>query len=236
MLIVESKGGYLKMAKSILISIKPCYVADILNHKKTIEVRKSMPKCDLPIDVYIYCTKDNPYLFESDWSDNEGRCCVVPAELNKAIEYVKSKPYYGKEHLDCPYVLYGTPYGNLFEKRKYYNGKVVAKFTLNKVEEMPFSKRQKQWNNELECGCKLTYTELCDYLQYKTGYAWHISNLAIFDRPRELSEFKHWVFYKKCDKCPYGKCENDYGLCSQCCEIKSLTKAPQSWYYVEELL
>ena len=44
--------------KSILISIKPKWVAKILNGEKTIEIRKTMPKCDLPIDVYIYCTKE----------------------------------------------------------------------------------------------------------------------------------------------------------------------------------
>lgn len=43
--------------KSILISIKPEWVAKILNGEKTIEVRKTAPKCDLPIEVYIYCTK-----------------------------------------------------------------------------------------------------------------------------------------------------------------------------------
>ena len=48
--------------KAIMISIKPKYVAKILNGEKTIEIRKTMPKCDLPIDVYIYCTKDKPYL------------------------------------------------------------------------------------------------------------------------------------------------------------------------------
>ena len=47
--------------KSILISIKPKWVAKILNGEKTIEIRKTMPKCDLPIDVYIYCTKEKGY-------------------------------------------------------------------------------------------------------------------------------------------------------------------------------
>jgi hypothetical protein len=103
MLIVESKGDYLKMARSILISIKPRYVADILNHKKTIEVRKSMPNCDLPIDVYIYCTKDssNGYLYYS----------------------------FGKTIFHDKYVLIKE-----HDKRCIIgNGKVVAKFTLNKV-------------------------------------------------------------------------------------------------------
>ena len=45
------------MKKAILISIRPEWVAKILNGKKTIEIRKTAPKCELPIDVYIYCTK-----------------------------------------------------------------------------------------------------------------------------------------------------------------------------------
>ena len=44
--------------KAIMISIQPKWVAKILNGEKTIEIRKSMPKCDLPIKVYIYCTKE----------------------------------------------------------------------------------------------------------------------------------------------------------------------------------
>ena len=39
--------------KKILISIKPKYVAEILNHRKTLEIRKTAPKCELPCEVYI---------------------------------------------------------------------------------------------------------------------------------------------------------------------------------------
>ena len=45
------------MPKSILISINPEFVEKILNHTKTIEIRKTKPKCELPCKVYIYCTK-----------------------------------------------------------------------------------------------------------------------------------------------------------------------------------
>ena len=47
--------------KAIMISIKPRYLAKILNGEKTLEIRTKFPKCDLPIDVYIYCTKDKKY-------------------------------------------------------------------------------------------------------------------------------------------------------------------------------
>lgn len=44
--------------KSILISIKPEWVAKILNGGKTIEIRKTCPKeHHYSFDVYIYCTK-----------------------------------------------------------------------------------------------------------------------------------------------------------------------------------
>lgn len=46
--------------KSILLSIKPQWVAKILNEEKTIEVRKQFPK-DYVGWVYIYCTKDKKY-------------------------------------------------------------------------------------------------------------------------------------------------------------------------------
>ena len=169
--------------KSILISIKPRWVAKILNGTKTIEIRKSMPKCELPIDVYIYCTKGS------------------------YIGYLSNK----------------------------YVGKVVAKFTLNKVEEIYWKQDlsnpyiSDNYNletdtlNEWELRNKsyLESEELEDYLgfdesEFKAlGYAWHIDNLVIFDKPKELSEFKTYFndFYKR--------------------KPHPLMKAPQSWQFVE---
>ena len=46
------------MSKSILLSIRPEWVAKILNGEKTIEVRKRFPK-EYVGWVYIYCTKDS---------------------------------------------------------------------------------------------------------------------------------------------------------------------------------
>ena len=57
--------------KAILMSIKPKYVAKILNGEKTIEIRKKFPK-DYVGWVYIYCTKDKkhpvaPFHFKEGW-------------------------------------------------------------------------------------------------------------------------------------------------------------------------
>ena len=150
------------MSKAILLSIKPKYLADILNGKKTIEIRKTKPKCDLPIDVYIYCTKDN-----------KNKLCYVNYEPCGNKGFLTTK-------LDC--------------EGKELNGKVVAKFTLRKIEVI---------KKETESGF-LTFTnnpefyksacigvwDMLDYLGNSLGYAWHIEDLVIFDKPKELSEFK----------------------------------------------
>ena len=43
--------------KAILISIRPKWVEKIASGEKTIEVRKTRPKIEMPFKCYIYCTK-----------------------------------------------------------------------------------------------------------------------------------------------------------------------------------
>ena len=44
----------------------------------------------------------------------------------------------------------------------------------------------------------MTKDELEKYLDGGVGYGWHISNLKIYDTPKELIEFHTW---KKCKSC-----------------------------------
>lgn len=160
--------------KSILISIKPKYVAKILNGEKTIEIRKTMPKCDLPIQVYIYCTK------ESLWFVG------VPRSGNYTL----------------------------------ISGKVVAKFTMYGCLPMK-PKNIKNWKTQLGNAC-LTEEEYLEYSKGKDTYQWVIDDLEIFDRPKELSEFKQ-------PRDSYGKVNwnsKDY-------YYTELTKAPESWQFIE---
>ena len=75
-------------------------------------------------------------------------------------------------------------------------------------------------------------------LQYANGkelYGWHISDLVIYDKPRELSEFRTLT---DCN----SKIAKDM-LCNTCClsanfcskKPKRITRPPQSWCYVEEV-
>ena len=178
------------MSKAIMISIKPKWVAKILNGEKTIEIRKTMPKCDLPIDVYIYCTKE----------DDFGRIKDLPKD---------------RYFVDCV----ETPQD--FEKMdSAYNGKgkVVAKFTLNKI--TPTYHFYEEEICSLSC---LSDDELFNYLGHGDGYAWHIDNIVIFDKPKELSEFNHWT----------DKKIQWYSVGEKVKVTMSLTNAPQNYCYVE---
>ena len=48
------------MSKAVLISIRPKWCELIASGKKTIEVRKTVPKIETPFKCYIYCTKFHP--------------------------------------------------------------------------------------------------------------------------------------------------------------------------------
>ncbi len=158
--------------KHILISIKPKYVAEILNHRKTLEIRKSFPKCELPCEVYIYCTKGRGNLVLGDTSP-----------LSVEEEYAITRGW-SREEADQIFGL--------------LNGLVVAKFTLKKITPIgkdmfgycPFTKEflDGEWLGKGSC---LTQNDLRKYLGDKTGYAWHIDqkSLVIFDKPKELKEF-----------------------------------------------
>lgn len=73
----------------------------------------------------------------------------------------------------------------------------------------------------------LSFNDMKAYLGNKKGYDWHISDLKIYDKPKELSEFMRYKYFDWWD---YGYHENKRQR-----ELCSLTRPPQSWCYVEEL-
>lgn len=50
------------MSKAVLISIRPEWVRKILNGSKTVEIRKTAPKCGVPVRCYIYQLRECAYL------------------------------------------------------------------------------------------------------------------------------------------------------------------------------
>lgn len=88
----------------------------------------------------------------------------------------------------------------------------------------------------------LSDDELYDYLcsgKNKDGWALRIEKLKIYEKPKELSEFK---VYEK-NKCPAylnGKCldrtQNQVILCINLdCDCKKIVRPPQSYMFIESL-
>ena len=167
----------------ILLSVQPQWAEKILNGTKTIEIRKSVPK-DLPCEVLMYVTK------------NKSKFRVGCMEFANDDLYILPNQKLYK--FGCSVEIMGCelPYS----KDNFLNGKVVAKFTLNKADTLEHC----QWVNQqvetytprgiisnfeiLDKAC-LDIVELCAYGKGKPLYAWHIDDLVIFDQPKELGEF-----------------------------------------------
>ncbi len=121
-------------------------------------------------------------------------------------------------------------------------GKVIGEFTCDDIDTVRvfndtlYCVKNSQ-ANKLKQMC-LTIEEVKAYLGENNGYNWHISDLKVYDKPRELSEFVTICMGElhKCDNCPYYFYENtEDGAYEECCcnNLKPITRPPQSWCYVE---
>lgn len=84
----------------------------------------------------------------------------------------------------------------------------------------------------------LTEAKLHTYAGGKNCFAWHISDLRIYDVPKDLNEFwlppELYCEKERCGGCPYDQVADVNGEYSFDCEWKRpLTRPPQSWCYVE---
>lgn len=128
-----------------------------------------------------------------------------------------------------------------FGDRGKWNGHIIGEFICDKVYNLidafggimfadeNLNQLEPQLFRNMSC---LTDEQTADYLGNKDGYGWHISDLKIYDKPKELSEFrmpcKHTISCWDCHNFDTLNLE-----CIRCnCEV---SRPPQSWCYVEEL-
>ena len=191
------------MSRAVLISIRPKWCEKIADGEKTIEVRKTRPKLETPFQCYIYCTKGQERLVEilKDGDENYG-------------EIYHGKPVFIKTSVSSVCDMYG--------KRKM----VIGEFICDRIYELEtkahggsyYVKGEDQpTTNDVARQSCLDLRDMHEYLQSQVGYGWHISNLRIYDHPRDLWEF---IVLRK----------TRYGLAPV-----PITRPPQSWQYVEEL-
>lgn len=162
--------------RAVMISVRPQWCVKIKHkigewydgapiYEKTVEVRKSRPKIDIPFKCYIYETK---------------------AE-------------------------YKSPDGYIYKGA----GAVIGEFICDGIEEFTPTENGVKFKRFSALGntC-LSVNEIRAYLNGKVGYGWHISELAIYEKPLKIYEFRS---------------------AGTVLEYESLlTRPPQSWCYVKE--
>lgn len=169
------------------------------------------------------------------------------ASGEKTIEVRKSRP-----KLETPFKVYiyctkGKP--TIFESDGlvngdipyFYNGYVMGEFVCDRIDSYVGRDDNKdywdlsveEWEELKKKSC-LTIPQILEY----TGdccrcYGWHITDLKIYDEPKELGEFRtpcKMGDYPCCGICDYAVHGMDGDLID--CDT-SLTRPPQSWCYVE---
>lgn len=235
--------------KSVLPSIKPKWCELIANGKKTIEVRKTRPKLETPFKCYIYCTK-------------ETRANMLHLYINGGIGRQKfgitEHWRGGKEVVDVNPNLPAYRFSSYLAE-----GKVIGEFVCDYILEItPDTYGYHEYcisDDDLNASC-LTVNDLWEYANGKTLYGWHISDLVIYDVPRELSEFvvndkmaiktcRHRIRWGQPESVTQhggwikgGYCCTRYSEPVSCepvfCEnyiTKPVSRPPQSWCYVEKV-
>lgn len=195
--------------------------------------------------------------------------CELIASGKKTIEVRKTKP-----KIPTPFkvYIYQTKHSwiyNIYSKIADWQGKVIGEYVCNKIDKMShcgncsndiklrlldkyFCAKDLDW--EYLNNCRLSYADLVEYSNSGNIYGWHISDLKIYDKPKELSEFyvvdneavKQCEYRNKCYINPYltngGWLNGTYScsyngeheFCTKC-KVKPLTRPPQSWCYIEEV-
>lgn len=214
--------------KAVLMSIQPKWCEKILNGEKTIEVRKTRPKIETPFKCYIYKTKKRILRDFAHKGDELWGTCGQIADKTEIISC-------------CDF----------------NGGKVIGEFVCDKIDVYPYgdmSYPTPAYDGDpsvCECGngywiicgeieqTGLTYEDLEAYGKGKTLYGWHISDLKIYDEPRELGEFLPYCEGRGfCDGgAVWDGNEWHYGVtCGYSTRnCGHLICAPQSWQYVEEV-
>lgn len=161
--------------------------------------------------------------------------CELIASGKKTVEVRKTRP-----KLETPFKVYiyqtvdgGAKYDRIVSSGLIC-GKVIGEFVCDRIIDIPYSEyfvdyyhTMPQEDLEATCVC-MGYIDT--YLLSKNGYGWHISDLVIYDKPRELSEF---YILKKCRSCESGY-ESTACIYDEDCKVPApITRPPQSWRYVE---
>ena len=193
--------------------------------------------------------------------------CELIASGKKTIEVRKSRP-----KLETPFKCYiyctlqGSPeafasWGKDVAKwnregwgeRK---GKVIGEFVCDEIYKIDncsnafrIPSQDVAFTNQVANWSCLSFDQMKSYLRKGDGYGWHISDLKIYDKPKELSEFfratgemdvcANSTHCEACEHWRYVRVNSEeYDMDCDCGgplfeQMKPITRPPQSWCYVE---
>lgn len=210
--------------KSVLISINPKWCELIANGEKTLEVRKTRPKIKTPFKCYIYCTLSGSNEFFKDALNGD------IAAWNRGKWGERKGNVIGEFICDAI-----TPLFNVCTDNWHHLAGDVH-----------------EWHKELVKRACLTDAELKSYAKVKNCFAWNISDLKIYEKPKPLESISV-VDNKAVKNCTYRErifnnpdltngaflpgsylCADKMDWCTAC-KTKAVTRPPQSWFYVEEI-
>ena len=173
--------------------------------------------------------------------------CEKIASGEKTIEVRKTRP-----KLETPFKCYiyctigNGVKGDYLVPSGIQCGKVIGEFVCDSMygisNFLPYN--DEPHHSVLPCVLEQTCLEdyeIDEYLGHKDGYGWHITDLKIYDKPKELSEFYRYCGDNpKCNGCEAHYFSNtECGKEDYCCSIidgcKPIKRPPPSWCYVEEL-
>ena len=110
------------------------------------------------------------------------------------------------------------------------NGKVIGEFTCDYIRSLfnvstddwqSLVGSSHDWEKELAKRACLSEVKLKEYAKGKLCYAWHISNLKLYDKPKELGQFINSSSIFE------NKSEGTVGF-------TGIKRPPQSWCYIEK--
>lgn len=174
------------------------------------------------------------------------RWCELIANGKKTIEVRKTRP-----KLETPFKVYVYCSKPRFEHEDFFalvgkqsfhgGGKVIGEFVCDTIAQLVPGVREpaeyrivddRGWAYPIELMLEealVTAESLFVYLDGENGAAWHISDLKIYDKPKEISEFK-----KHSRECYFDNLGMATPKCSECTQC-NLTRPPQSYCFVEAL-
>jgi len=167
--------------------------------------------------------------------------CELIANGKKAIEVRKTRPKIDGAFKCYIYCTKGKSANDILYFAEYNNGeymgdymanmKVIGEFVCYSIIKIGYSKDGCRLDDNVINGIVakscVTEKDLYHYLQGACPYVWHISDLKIYDKPKELSEFKQ--YNRECRYSNLGLAIPNCKYCKEC----QVTRPPQSWCYVE---